>query len=82
MNEEEIDKAILALLRGKGAWGKKYIPFDTLKRWIAKKVGRNGRRVQKRIDKLLDERWILIPKKKFISLNPSRSREILEILGF
>lgn len=77
----EIEATILHKLARRGAWGEAYTPRDTLIRRIAKKVKKDGKRVRKVMDSLLQERYI-VPHKggKTISLNPSQKNEILRVI--
>ncbi len=74
-------KAIIDFLMKKGRWGNHYFPLETLKRWFSKKVEKNGKTVDKAINSLIKEGILLFHKKgKTVSLNPSKIKEINEIL--
>ena len=49
LSDEEIDRVILDFLVKKGRWGSHYFPLDTLVRWLGKRIGRDGKRVRKRV---------------------------------
>lgn len=81
LTTEEIEMTILYKLARRGAWGEAYIPKDTLVNHMAKKVKRNGKRVQKVVEELVQKHLVLLHKGgKTISLNPSRKSEILKII--
>ena len=68
------------LLR-KRCWGARYFPLDTLVRWISGKVKRNGRKIQRVVRQLVSERYLILHKRgETVSLNPARSREIMEFI--
>ena len=60
-------------------WGAHYYPLDTLINSLSQAVKSNGRRVRRIVEELLEEGYILAYKKgETVSLNPSRSRDIVE----
>ncbi|MBO3755133.1 MAG: hypothetical protein FGF53_09735 [Candidatus Brockarchaeota archaeon] len=78
----EIKAMILSKLRNRGCWGARYMPLDTLVRWLSRMVERNGKRVQKAVRQLVNEGHLILHKGgETVSLNPARSREILELIG-
>jgi len=44
---------------GKGCWGARYLPLDSLLRWLSKKVNRNGKRTMELIKEPIKEGYIL-----------------------
>lgn len=79
LSDEEMRAEIMSRLLRKDCWGAKYLPADTIIHWLGKNVKRNGKRVEKTIKELVKEGYLFIHKKGgTISLNPSRSREIVE----
>lgn len=80
-NDREIIATIFHKLARKGAWGEAYLPYDTVTRWIMKKIKRDGKRVRKIVDSLVHDEY-LIPHKggKTISLNTGRKGEIVGII--
>jgi len=82
--DEEIKAIVLDKLRKRGCWGRRYLPFYSLIRWLSKKVKRNGRRIRKAVKQLVNEGFLILHKGgKTVSLNPTRSREITDfITGF
>lgn len=79
-SEEEIRAIILSKLKNRGCWGGRYIPLDSLVRWLSKRI-KDGKRVRKAVRQLINDGY-LIPHKRgeTVSLNPSKSKEILEII--
>jgi CRISPR/Cas system CMR subunit Cmr4 (Cas7 group RAMP superfamily) len=81
LTTEEIEVMILYKLARRGAWGEAYMPKDTLVNHMAKKIKRNGKRVQKVVEVLVQDHPVFLHKGgKTISLNPSRKSEILKII--
>jgi len=81
LSDVQVKAAILEFLLKKGRWGSHYFPIETLIRWLSKKVERDGKRVRKCIKELIDKGYILLHKKgRTVSLNPSKSKEILEFV--
>jgi len=79
MGDAEIKADIMNRLFRKHCWGAKYLPLDTLVNWLSKQMRRNGRRVRKCVEELAEEGYILFHKRgETISLNPVRSRDIIE----
>ncbi|MBS7631916.1 hypothetical protein KEJ47_10200, partial [Candidatus Bathyarchaeota archaeon] len=60
--EKEIKAMILSKSRNRGCWGARYTPLDTLVRWLSWKIKRNGKRVQKAIRQLVNERYLILHK--------------------
>ncbi len=77
----EIEAVMLHKLARRGAWGEAYVPRDTLVRRMAKKIKKDGKRVRKIMDSLVQEGYLIPHKKgKTVSLNPSRRGEILRLV--
>jgi glutamate-1-semialdehyde aminotransferase len=75
----ELRALILDWLVRRGRWGAHYYPLDTLVNRLSHAVKNNGRRVRRMVKELLEEGYILAHKKgETISLNPARSRDIVE----
>ena len=71
---------VMDKLRKRGCWGGRYTPLDSLVRWLGKKIKKNGRRVRAAIRQLVDDYLILNKRGKTVSLNPTRSREIMKFI--
>lgn len=68
-------------LRNRGCWGARYTALDTLVRWLSRRIKRNGRRVRRAIRALIHDGYLLLHKRgATVSLNPARSREIIEFI--
>ncbi|MBC7091356.1 MAG: hypothetical protein H5T50_05540 [Nitrososphaeria archaeon] len=81
VSDAEIKADIMNRPLRKNCWGARYLPVDTLVNWIAKQIRRDGKRVRNCIEELVKEHYILIHKGgETISLNPARSREIIEFI--
>jgi len=81
VTDEEIKVDIMNKLLRRGCWGAKYLPVDTLVNWFAKKVKKDGKRVRKIVKELVDDGYLLLHKNgQTISLNPARSREIINYI--
>jgi len=81
LSDKELKAIILGKLRNRGCWGARYMPLDTLVRWLSRKIKRNGKRIQRSIRQLVNEGYLLLHKKgEAASLNPARSREIIELI--
>ncbi|MEM1674309.1 MAG: hypothetical protein QXN24_05865 [Candidatus Bathyarchaeia archaeon] len=79
LTDAEIKADIMDRLLRRGCWGAKYFPIDTLVNWLAKQIKKDGRRVRDCIEELVREGYVLLHKRgEAISLNPARSREIIE----
>jgi len=79
ITDAEIKADIMNRLLRKHCWGAKYLPIDTIINWLSKQTKKNGKRVRKCIEELAKEGYTLLHKKgKTISLNPVRSREVVE----
>ncbi len=63
----------------RNCWGARYLPADTLVRWLSRKVKRDGKRVERMIKELVNDRYLILHKKgETVSLNPAKSEEIKE----
>lgn len=79
--DEEIKADLMYRLLRKHCWGAKYLPLDTLINWISKQVKKNGKRVKKCVEDLARDGYLLLHKKgNTVSLNPARSKEIVEFV--
>lgn len=80
-SDEEIKADIMYRLLRKHCWGAKYLPIDTLVRWLSKKIKRNGRRVRRLLRELVHDGYLLLHKRgTTVSLNPARSKESIEFI--
>lgn len=81
LTDDQIKADVMYRLQRKNCWGAKYLPLDTLVNWIGGHVKRNGKRVRICVDELNGEGYLIAHKKgETISLNPARSREIMEFI--
>ena len=81
LTDEQLKAAIMELLAKKGRWGAHYLPIDTTINWLGKKVRRDGKRVKLMVRELVNDGYLFVHKRgETISLNPARSREIMELL--
>ena len=81
LTDSEVKAAILSFLEKKGRWGAHYFPLDTMVHWLGRKVKRNGKRVDRCIEDLAKEGYILLHKRgNTASLNPSRRQEIVALI--
>jgi hypothetical protein len=81
VTDEEIKADIINKLLRKGCWEAKYLPVDTLINWLAKKVKKDGKRIRKIVKELVNEGYLLMHKGgQTVSLNPARSREIINYI--
>ena len=80
-HDEEIKADIMNRLFRKHCWGARYFPLDTLVRWISKKIKKDGKRVQRLVSQLVNDGYLIIHKRgATVSLNPARSKEIVEFI--
>ena len=80
--DAEIKTDIMNRLARKNCWGAKYLPLDILVNWLSKKVQPDGKRIHRLVKELLNEGYVILLKKgDTISLNPTRSREILDYIN-
>jgi hypothetical protein len=81
ISDEEIKADILYRLIRRHCWGAKYLPLDTFINWMSKQIRKNGKRIKRCVEELIKDRYILFHKGgRAISLNPTKSREILEYI--
>lgn len=81
VTDEQLRIAIMRFIAMKGRWGAHYYPIDTIVNWLGKKVRRNGKRVRKTIKELANSGYLIVHKRgETVSLNPARSKEIMELL--
>ena len=79
--DEQIKADLMYRLLRKHCWGAKYLPVITLVNWVSKQIRKDGKRIQRLIDQLAGDGYILLHKKgATISLNPTRSKEIAEYI--
>ncbi|MBE0517395.1 MAG: hypothetical protein IBX41_08440 [Methanophagales archaeon] len=80
-SDEEIKADIMNKLFRRNCWGARYFPLDTLVRWLSRKIKKNGKRVQRLVRQLVNDGYLMLHKREdTISLNPGRSREIVEFI--
>ena len=81
LSDDELKADVMYKLMRRCCWGGKYIPADSLVRWLSKRVKKNGKRGRNIIEQLINEGLLISHKKgKTISLNPARSGEIREFI--
>ena len=81
LSEQEIKADLMHRLLRKHCWGAKFFPLDTIIRWMSGKIKRNGRRIQRAVRQLVNEGYLILHKRgKTVSLNPTKSREIVEFI--
>ena len=79
--ESELRALILDWLERHGRWGAHYFPLDTLVNKLSHVVKNDGKRIRRTVKELLEEGYVLVHKGgETISLNPTRSREIVEYI--
>lgn len=79
LTDAQLRAAIMEFLIKKGRWGAHYFPLDTMVNFMARKVHGNGKRLVRAVKDLVREGYLFLHKKgDTISLNPGRSREIME----
>lgn len=81
LSDDQLKADIINRLLRRHCWGAKYLPVDTLVRWLSKKIKKNGKRVERIIKQLVNEGF-LIPHKRgeTVSLNPAKSRDVIEFI--
>lgn len=81
VSDAEIKADVTNRLVRKNCWGAKYLPLSMIINWLGRQIRNNGRRVRACIEELIKEGYVLHHKKReTISLNPARSREIIEFI--
>jgi len=79
--DREIKAEVMNRLLRRRCWGARYLPLDTLVNWLSRQIRKNGRRVRRCVEELAKEGYVLFHKKReTISLNPARSREVVEYI--
>ena len=79
--DSELRALILDWLERHGRWRAHYFPLDTLINMLSHVVKNNGRRIRGTVKDLLEKGYVLLHKRgETISLNPTRSREIVEYI--
>ena len=82
MTEEQIMAEILNELLLLGCWGAGHQDVDQLKKWISNKLKKNGKRVDKAINRLNSNQIIGVKNNgKSIYLNPRAKRIIVEYIN-
>jgi hypothetical protein len=81
VSDEQIKADLMNRLLRKHCWGAKYFPLITLVNWMSKQIKNNGKRIQRLVRQLVNEGYLLLHKKgATVSLNPTRSKEIIEYI--
>ena len=81
LSEQEIKADLMHRLLRKHCWGARYLPLDTIVRWMSGKIKRNGRRIQRAVRQLVNDGYLILHKRgKTVSLNPTKSREIVDFI--
>lgn len=81
VSDKEIKADVMNRLLRKHCWGAKYLPLITFINWLSKQIKKNGKRIRRLIRQLVNERYLLLHKKgATVSLNPAKSREIVEFI--
>jgi DNA-binding transcriptional ArsR family regulator len=79
--ESELRALILDWLERHGRWGAHYFPLDTLVNKLSHAVKNDGKRIRRTVKELREEGYVFAHKGgETISLNPTRSREIVEYI--
>lgn len=84
--EREIKADILNRLFRRGCWGRKYLPIDSLVRWLSRQIERkhdlkDGRRVRRAVNDLIKNGFLISHKGgNTISLNPRITKEIVDYI--
>ncbi|MBI3023105.1 MAG: hypothetical protein HYY68_05175 [Thaumarchaeota archaeon] len=82
LNDDQLKAAIMEFILKKGRWGAHYYPIDTLVNFLGRKIRKDGKRVKAAIRVLVNDRYLLVHKRgDTISLNPARSKEIMDLLN-
>lgn len=81
-SDNELKAEIMYRLLRKGCWGKAYLPVDALVKWLGNMIKRNGKRVRKLVDELVQDGYVGRCKKgETICLNFSCRNEVMNILN-
>jgi len=79
LTDTQLRAAIMEFLIKKGRWGAHYFPLDTMTNFMARKIRGNGKLIWRTVRDLVKERYLFLHKRgETVSLNPSRSKEIME----
>jgi hypothetical protein len=82
LTDRQVKLALLAFLVRKGRWGAHYFPVGTILNWFSRKIEQDGKRTRRLIDELVKEGYAFLHKRGgTISLNPARSKEILDLIS-
>ena len=82
LSDREVKLALLEFLVRKGRWGAHYFPVETIVNWFSKKIEQDGRRTRRLIDELVNEGYAFLhERRQTVSLNPARSKEILDMIS-
>jgi cyanate lyase len=77
----ELKALILDWLHRRGRWGSHYFSIDSLVNRLSHVVKNDGKKIKKIIKELIGDGYLLAHKKgEVISLNPTKSREIIEYI--
>jgi len=80
--DEKIKADVMNRLLRRNCWGARYLPLVTLVNWLSKKVKKDGKRVRHAVNQLVKEGYLITHKGgATISLNPAKSREIVEYIN-
>ncbi len=80
-SDNELKAEIMYRLQRRGCWGKVYLPVDALVKWLGNMIKRNGKRVRKLIDDLVQGGYVGRYKKgETIYLNFARRNEITKYI--
>lgn len=81
LTDNQLKAAIMEFIQKKGRWGAHYYPVDTLVNFLGRKVRKDGKRVRQMIKDVVNDGYVLVHKRgDTISLNPARSKEIMEFI--
>ena len=59
----------------------RYLPLDTLVRWMGRKMRKNGKRVERLVRQLVNDGYLMLHKRgRTVSLNPRRNKEIIDFI--
>ncbi len=81
LSDDQIKAEIMQRLLRKGCWGKVYLPVDSLARWVGGMIRRDGKRVRKLLDEMVQDGYLGRYKKgETIYLNFARRNEITDYI--
>jgi len=81
LSDDQLKADIMNRLLRRHCWGAKYLPVDTLVRWLSKKIKKDGKRVERIIKQLVNEGFLILHKRgETVSLNPAKSKEVIEFI--